>query len=237
MDLKQNIEITLDKTASDSDAQLHKLSMKLDVNKNQVYNKWANSYDNYVNKFEYNGPSELVRLLKMYRCHLETSRQFSVLDFGCGTGLLGDKFLNIFNKQSDVCNSINLVGIDISEKMLEKSNEREIYTKLSCLDITQEEDSKDVIDKLGAPNEGFDLVMSCGVFLEGHVSLAEIDRMLLKLVKKGGVLAFTVRQSFMEAEEQFILYLLQKNDITILAKAKINYLRDVEAWAIIIKRL
>ena len=93
------------------------------------------------------------------------------------------------------------------------------------------------MDKLRAPGDGFDLIMSCGVFLEGHVSLAEIDRMILKLVKKGGVLAFTVRHSFMESEENIIIDLLQRCDITILAKARINYLKGVEAWAIIIKRL
>ena len=211
--------------------ELHDLSMKANTNKNLVYNKWANSYDEYVNKFEYRGPNELVRLLNLYNCHFESESDnlpISVLDFGCGTGLLGEAFYR---------ENINMVGVDISEKMLEKSRARNIYSNLVCLDITKEDDFKDVLDKMNAPSNGFNLVMSCGVFLEGHVSLAEINRMILKLVKKGGVLAFTVRHSFMESEEKFFMKLLFNTEIIILAKAKINYLKDVEAWAIIIKRL
>jgi predicted TPR repeat methyltransferase len=233
MDLKNDIT---DTSKENANKQLHTLSMKMDSNKNRVYNQWAESYDDYVNKFEYSGPRELVRLINLYKCHFEGNK-ISVLDFGCGTGLLAEAFCLFNGDASSDHNVNNIIGVDISEKMLEKSRVRNIYSKLSCLDITHEDEAKDVIDKLSAPSDGFDLVMSCGVFLEGHVSLAEINRMLLKLVKKGGVLAFTVRQSFMESEENFMVDLLQRCDVTILAKARINYLKGVEAWAIILKRL
>lgn len=206
---------------------LHALSMQQDYDKNEIYNQWADSYDDYVSNLEYCAPLELVRFINMHKSHL---KEFNVLDFGCGTGLLGQELYKFNSK-------MQLTGVDISENMLDKSRERNLYSKLLCLDITKETDHMEALTKLDAPDDGFNLVMSCGVFLEGHVSLVEIDRMLLKLVKRGGIFAFTVRDSFMELEKEFIIKLQQNKEITILTKNRINYLKDVDAWAIIIKRL
>ena len=128
MDLKKSNEF-------DNDAKLHDLSMKLETNKNYVYNEWAESYDDYVNKFEYNGPHELVRLINLYKCHFEGDT-ISVLDFGCGTGLLAEAFCLFRNNLSSDNDVTNIIGVDISEKMLEKSRLRNIYTNLSLIICT-----------------------------------------------------------------------------------------------------
>ena len=81
MDLKNDIT---DTSKENANKQLHTLSMKMDSNKNRVYNQWAESYDDYVNKFEYSGPRELVRLINLYKCHFEIDpdqRVFQVIFF------------------------------------------------------------------------------------------------------------------------------------------------------------
>ena len=50
----------------------------------------------------------------------------NILDLGCGTGLCGIQITNKFNK---------FVGVDISKQMLNKANQKSIYTQLICSDI------------------------------------------------------------------------------------------------------
>ena len=210
--------------------QLHTLSLRKEVDKNEIYNQWANSYDEYVNSYEYNAPIELVNLINTYRTSFYSN--LTVLDFGCGTGLLGDAFVKIFHTYNT-----NLVGIDISEKMIDKSRERNIYSHLICKDITKISNLDNIKSVVHLSNNRYDLVMSCGVFLEGHVDLNFVDNVLIKLVKPGGIVAFTVRNSFLDKSVNFLERLLANTEIKLLSKTKINYLKDVNAWGIVLRCL
>jgi predicted TPR repeat methyltransferase len=218
--------------SEDAPSKLHMLSMQKTGNKNEIYNKWATTYDNYVKSFEYCGPRELVELISMHH-FFENKTEITVLDFGCGTGLLGEEFNK---KHLDNC-KLNMTGVDISENMISKCSERNVYDNLVCRDILKDESEKDILDKLGVEDE-FDLLISCGVFLEGHVDLWEVNKILINLVKEqGGIIAFTVRNSFLEETPEFFMSLFDNPKIRIIAKVKIAYLKGVDAWAIILKRI
>ena len=74
---------------------LHKKSMDKNVDKRDVYNIWAKTYDKYVKSLNYTGPKEIVDKLIKY---LEnTNGKQNILDFGCGTGLIGEE-LNNYSK-------------------------------------------------------------------------------------------------------------------------------------------
>ena len=50
------------------------------------------------------------------------------MDLGCGTGLCGEKMKKFASRKG-------LIGVDLSEKMLEQAEEKKIYAQLICDDI------------------------------------------------------------------------------------------------------
>jgi len=96
---------------------------------------------------------------------IKIEKEFSILDFGCGTGLLSYNFKNDVKK---------IVGIDKSIKMVEefnkKSNNKNI--KAYCKDL------KDV-------NETFDLIISSMTF--HHIKdIENLLKNMKKILKKDG---------------------------------------------------
>ena len=125
--------------------------MKSDTNKKEIYDSWCDTYEDDGQQ-EYQGPKEVAnRLLEMVfgMNYFYQYRKFKVLDFGCGTGLLGQELrkLNI-----PCC----LEGVDISSGMLDKAREKGAYNLLYQQDI-----------KTKPLNKLYNVVLSCGVFLEG----------------------------------------------------------------------
>lgn len=82
-----------------------------------VFDKFAASFDSKLEKLEYRAP-ELVR--EELAAHVE-NRRVAVLDVGCGTGLVGPLIRD---------NVSHLVGIDLSGKMLAKAETRGVYDVL-----------------------------------------------------------------------------------------------------------
>ena len=229
----------------DKNKCLHNLSMvesDPDLNKSEIYNKWANSYDDYVSREGYVGPSQLteqiIPLIIQIMSETDTFRDLNILDFGCGTGLLGIE-INKFLENIGI--GKNMIGIDISEEMINKAKLTGVYSTLLCQDIisTFSENVKD--DKCSdtefiLENKGeFDLLISCGVFLEGHVSLDRVNDVLLPLVRSSGVLAFTVRSSFLAEFPNFFEKLNNNPSTKTITKKSIKYLDGILADAIIIK--
>lgn len=208
------------------DADLHELSLK-DTNKSEIYNQWAKSYNNYVSTLDYKGPKQLIKLLVEYLISQDIKYN-TILDFGCGTGLVG---IEIYN-EPDI-NNYTLIGIDISTKMIEKSNETSTYNHLIIDDICKYDNINVIKSKLNW--NGFDVIVSCGVFLEGHVSLNVIYEKLVHLINPGGLLAITIRNSYLESNPEFIDKLKSIKFISFVELKEISYLRNVKAWCLIAK--
>ena len=208
------------------DKILHNKSLDNNQNKELIYNQWADTYEDYVRSIGYRGPENVVRFFKSLYTNANTNtnlntnqnKRVRVLDFGCGTGLLGEELFKSFK------GNIELIGIDISDNMIEKAREKNVYTELLNLNLV-ELDLDVIISKLGA----FDYIISCGVFLEGHVSFNIFDK-LKKLVKNN--IIFTVRESFMTSRyDEFTQFVkISKN----YEEHKIEYLNNVECKLIII---
>lgn len=198
------------------DEILHNKSLQNNENKTIVYNQWAATYEEYVNKIGYLGPMNFSNFF-YDRC-LNTSKRFRVLDFGCGTGLLG---LNIFKKFNK---NIEIIGVDISCNMIEKAKEKNVYQEIYNINLV-ELDVEEIKSKIGE----FDYIVSCGVFVEGHVGF-EIFEKFKKLVKNE--IIFTVRESFMiEKKENFKKYVMSSEKYE---EHNIEYLNNIKCKLIVI---
>lgn len=196
---------------------LHELSLQPNVDKKDLYNKWADTYEDYVNDLNYIGPNNLVKNLENYI----DSNNNNILDFGCGTGLLGLAVSKKFK-------NINIDGIDISHKMIEICKKKNIYRDIWNINL---------FDKKLDINNLYDLVISCGVFLEGHVSFKMIN-ILTNYLKKDGIICFSIRETFIiEKKEEYNKYIKENKKIKIINDLYIDYLPNVKCKLLILKRL
>lgn len=96
-----------------------------------------------------------------------------VLDMGCGTGLCAEWLKPRARR---------LVGVDLSEKMLAKAQERDVYDVLENVEL---------MAYLDACRGQFDLLFATDLFIyRGH--LLDAFRNAFAALRKGGHLAFTV---------------------------------------------
>mgnify|MGYP006102608591 CR=1 FL=1 len=195
---------------------LHSRSLLDTENKTGIYDKWADTYEDYVKSLGYNGPENVSKYFyNLYLNKFKNNEKLNILDFGCGTGLLGLNLSNIFNK------NINIIGVDISNNMIEKANSKGIYKNIINLNLL-ELSNEEIKSKLGT----FDYIISCGVFLEGHVPFSIIDK--LKNIVKYNII-ITVRESYiLDKNKEFNKYI--KDYI----QEDIDYLNDVSCKLILI---
>ena len=100
----------------------------------------------------------------------EDKKNLKLLDFGCGTGLLGQVLKEKFGFN-------NLVGLDVSEDMLEKAKQKAIYNKLICSYVTNE--------RIGDIENGeFDGAGSAGTVTPGQIKPHAFDE-ILRWIKPG----------------------------------------------------
>ena len=123
----------------------------------KLFDEYAESFEKaLVNELSYDAPEKLFKLLKQY---LPIKRIRNVLDFGCGTGLMG-AYLREYCR--------NLVGIDISQKMLEIAARKNIYDRLEKIDIGE---------YLSASDLHYDLISATDVF----IYVGDLDEIFLKI--------------------------------------------------------
>ena len=139
-----------------------------------MFNSYAGQFDQeLVDKLEYNIPKKLAELA------VEDSASGllgSILDLGCGTGLTGVEVKGFCS---------NLEGVDLSNKMLRRARKKNIYDKLSHIDI---------VDYLSNAELDFDYFISADVFV--YIGeLSEVFRLIKSRNKKPGKLIFSTEHT------------------------------------------
>ena len=90
-----------------------------------MFDFYAENFENsLIDNLDYRVPKEIKNLLSK---KLKKSLG-SILDLGCGTGLVGLELKNNFSY---------LEGIDLSKAMIEEAKQKKIYNKLVQSEITQ----------------------------------------------------------------------------------------------------
>ncbi|MDF2766463.1 MAG: tylM1 [Rhodospirillales bacterium] len=143
----------------------------------QTYDRWAETYDADMLAIGYMNPAVTCGLV----CRHLADRQGGILDAGCGTGLIGE-ILSLLGYG-------RLVGLDISDGMLERARRREAYAELR---------NRMLGEPLDFADEAFAAVISSGVFTAGHAPADALDE-LVRITRRGGRLILAVASSAWEA--------------------------------------
>jgi predicted TPR repeat methyltransferase len=140
-------------------------------------------FDQYAPRFDtallddlgYRGPALLLAAVATARAEAGLSLAFGrVIDLGCGTGLAARAFSGI---------SDDIIGIDLSPKMIERARVTGLYAELIVAEIVE--------GLRGQPDISADLVLAADVMVYVH-DMAPLLAEVARVLTPGGTFAFTV---------------------------------------------
>ena len=137
----------------------------------RLFDSYAPSFDQHlVETLNYVVPE------KLYEAVLAASpgaAALDVIDLGCGTGLVGQHFRAVAGR---------LTGIDVSARMIQSAEHRNIYDQLVL---------GDYVYYLSARQEPCDLVLAADVFIYAG-DLVAVFQAVARLLRPGGLFAFSL---------------------------------------------
>jgi SAM-dependent methyltransferase len=141
-----------------------------------AYDGWAGDYDRHLLSLGYGNLGLATGLVERY---VERD-DGAILDAGCGTGQLG-LLLGVLGRE-------NLVGIDLSEGMLEVARGHGVYRELHRMVLGE---------SLAFADHQFAACVSLGVMTAGHAPPATLHE-LCRVTRPGGHLIFTLTDPALE---------------------------------------
>jgi predicted TPR repeat methyltransferase len=139
-----------------------------------LFDTYAASFEQHlVADLQYRVPEALAALVAGLGA--PSDRSWRVLDLGCGTGLAGAALR---------AHASELIGVDLSPRMVSRARQRAIYDELHC---------EDLIATLARTTD-VDLIVAADVFIYVGVLDATIAA-CAKALRSGGLLAFSVERS------------------------------------------
>ena len=132
----------------------------------ELYNDWSANYDrDLVEEFGYISPRVAAETLAK-----ETDqRGLRIIDYGCGTGLVGAALSEEGFGQID--------GLDISTGMLEQARDKQVYQNLIQGDLTT---------TIALDDDCYDAALCVGSMGAGHVGTEHV-REMLRPIKPAGI--------------------------------------------------
>jgi predicted TPR repeat methyltransferase len=119
-------------------------------------------------------------LVEAFVMHAGPASVATVLDLGCGTGLVGAELAAHGYRMID--------GVDLSPAMLQVAARRGIYRRLIEADLTR---------SLPLADAQYTAAVCAGTFTSGHVDASCLDE-VMRVIETGGVLACTVHHAVWE---------------------------------------
>jgi predicted TPR repeat methyltransferase len=144
---------------------------------NDLYDEWADSYDDEVEENGYVSPARTASALTQF-----LPLEASIFDIGCGTGLSGVALNN--------SGFLNIHGSEINLSMLVNAKKKKVYKSLIRGTIS---------NPFPDPPGTYDAIVAIGVIGAGAAP-ASLLRSALKALESGGLLAFTLNDAAMAQE-------------------------------------
>ena len=142
----------------------------------EVYDDWAAEYEQHMKNVGYTHPAVVA---SMAARHVQPTGE-PVLDAGAGTGVLGEIMVAL--------GFPNIFGLDASAGMLKTAGLKNRYQELTHQFLGE---------TLTYDDDRFALVVSSGVFTQGHAPLDGLDE-LIRVTRPGGYLVFSVARTYLE---------------------------------------
>ena len=140
----------------------------------RTFNSFASSFEPKLQRLSYRAPALIAAMLE--DASLERSKHLDVLDAGCGTGLCGPLITPYARR---------LVGVDLSEGMLARAREKNVYDELLQAELTEY-----LRDSGGA----FDLIVSADTLVY-FGDLGEVIAVAAAALRIDGRLVFTLERA------------------------------------------
>jgi predicted TPR repeat methyltransferase len=138
----------------------------------ELFDGFSDSFDEQLAKLGYRAPELLVSALGEF---VSTDGRMDILDAGCGTGLCGSLLRSTARR---------LVGVDLSEGMVKKARERQVYDELVVGELCEFMRSRPV---------SFEVVISADTLVY-FGALEEVSQAARECLRQGGVLTFTLER-------------------------------------------
>ncbi|KAI1343236.1 methyltransferase domain-containing protein [Xylariaceae sp. FL0016] len=142
-----------------------------------LYDDWASTYESDLATAsqDYVGPAVAARyLLQSLGSPPQIPADLSILDAGCGTGLVGAALARSGARTVD--------GVDLSPGMLGVARKLGVYRTLETADLSQ---------RLGVGDAAYDVVVCIGTMTQCHVGPDVIGE-FVRVVKAGGLVVASV---------------------------------------------
>jgi predicted TPR repeat methyltransferase len=136
-----------------------------------VYDEGAEEYERRILSWGYSTPAVMAWFLGRF----VAPGDGPILDAGAGTGLMGVLLSTLGHG--------DVVGVDLSERMLSQAGEKGVYRALHRMDLAE---------PLDLPNDEFAATVASGVFAAGHAPPAALLE-LARVTRPGGHVIFSVR--------------------------------------------
>jgi L-histidine Nalpha-methyltransferase len=146
----------------------------------RLYADWARTYDADHARVGFFGHRLTAEVLARHTTRHDMAR---VIDAGAGTGAAGEALHELGFRR--------LVGVDLSRDMLDVARGKGIYREAIVADLSVP------LDAFAAGS--FDAAVLVGVFSYGQAPAETLDE-IVRLVRSGGVVAFTLRTDFHAAD-------------------------------------
>ena len=183
-------------------------------NLEQKYDAWAAAYDTDLDQPYRCSPVHSANAL----AKVLPDKDATILDAGAGTGMVGEALAELgYN---------NIIGVDLSEQMLEVARKKQVYTGLYQGNLEE---------PLAFTSENsYDAIVSVGVFTFGHAHPRALKNMS-SLLKTGGYFVLTVRVDYYN-ESNFLHEILQELPWNIISKEQFNIFETEPMYVLVFQK-
>ena len=151
-----------------------------------LFDQYAARFDTHLREqLQYRAPEALAQLIARSEAASSVAVFASVLDLGCGTGLMGQAI----RAMADRIVVNRMTGVDLSVQMLARAERSGVYARL---------EAGGLVDHLQATSERHDLVLACDVF-NYLGELGPVFAGARRVLNAGGGFAFTAESCEAEA--------------------------------------
>jgi predicted TPR repeat methyltransferase len=140
----------------------------------RTFDSFAASFESKLERLSYRAPALVAAALE--HSGLEPSKRLHVLDVGCGTGLSGLLVAPYAHR---------LVGVDLSEQMLSRAKDKQVYDELIKADLTE---------YLRATRDAFDVIVAVDTLVY-FGSLDTVVAAAASALRPNGLFVFTLERA------------------------------------------